>query len=149
MELKSRVRDPLLPTLFFLPPSSAFRNCGRPAIAEGGEFFAQKYLRILLKIYYINYRYDRRYAEDLHPPHYWQTNSNYGSLGTVLSKYYRRQKYALLPSSPPVAKKKQVAALSSSAFIIDTRMPLFERKYPLHSSVKTAASSPFNFCCCS
>ncbi len=57
-----------------------FRICGSSAFAEDGGFFGQKYLRILLKKYYINYRYDRRYAEDLRPPHFWQTNSDYGSL---------------------------------------------------------------------
>ncbi len=57
-----------------------FRICGSSAFAEGGIFFGKKYLRILLNKYYINYRCDRHYAEDLRPPHYWQTDSNYGSL---------------------------------------------------------------------
>ncbi len=70
--------------LFFAFFLVFFRKCGRPAFAEDGGFFAQKYLRILLKIYYINYRYDRHYAEDLRPPHFWQTNSNYGSLRRVI-----------------------------------------------------------------
>ncbi len=46
------------------------------AFAEGGGFFCQKKLRIFLKLYYINCRYDRRFTEDLRPPHFWQTNSN-------------------------------------------------------------------------
>ena len=65
---------PHLRSFFFLPKNSAF--------AEDGGFFAKKNLRISLNIYYINCRYDRRftYRKDLRPPHFWQTNSNYGSL---------------------------------------------------------------------
>ena len=51
------------------------------AFAEGGAFFLSKIPPHFLKNHYINYRYDRCYAEDLPPPHYWQTNSNDGSLG--------------------------------------------------------------------
>ncbi len=40
-----------------------------------------KNLRIFLTNCYINYRYDRRFTEDLRPPHCRQTNSKYGSLG--------------------------------------------------------------------
>ncbi len=52
-----------------------FRICGRRS------FFGQKKLRILCKFYYINHRYHRRFTEDLRTPHFWQTNSNYGSWG--------------------------------------------------------------------
>ena len=53
------------------------------AFAEGGSFFGQKKLRILLIIYYINCRYDRRFTEDLRPPHFWQMNSNEGLWGSL------------------------------------------------------------------
>ncbi len=43
-----------------------------------------KKLHILLRKYYINYRYNRHFAEGLRPPHLWQMNSNYG----LLSSFY-------------------------------------------------------------
>ncbi len=66
--------------VFFL-----LRICGvytNSANAEGGRFFWAEILRFFSKKCYINYRYDRRFAEDLRPPHFWQTNSNYGSSRT-------------------------------------------------------------------
>ena len=51
-----------------------------PHLRKTEGFLGQKYLRIFVQKCYINCRYDRRYAEDFRPPHYWQTNSNYGSL---------------------------------------------------------------------
>ena len=48
--------------------------------SENGGLFWPKNLRLFSKKYYINSRYDRRNTEDLRPPHFWQTNSNYGSL---------------------------------------------------------------------
>ncbi len=42
------------------------------------NFFCQKY--------FINYRYDIRFTDDLRPPHFWQTNSNYGSLRVLCTR---------------------------------------------------------------
>ncbi len=81
--MRSRVRAAVLPTLFFLL-FFLFRICGRqktPHLRKADLFFCQKMLRIFLKLYYINCRYDRRFTDHLHPPHFRQTSLNYGSLG--------------------------------------------------------------------
>ena len=62
-----------------LRKAKKLRICGRRT------FFSQKKLRIFLKLYYINCRYDRRFTDHLRPPHFWQTSSNYGSLGSSMS----------------------------------------------------------------
>ena len=54
---------------FWLKPS---------AFEEDGDF-----LPPFFKNHYINYRCYRCFTEGLRPPHFWQTNSNYGSLGST------------------------------------------------------------------
>ncbi len=77
-KLRTRVWDSL-PTIFFLV-FLLFRICGRRNFLSKNsafvELFLPKKLRFFSNIYYINCRYDRRFTEDLRPPHCWQTNSN-------------------------------------------------------------------------
>ncbi len=61
------LKNIFMPYILVFSKSSAF--------AEGGNYFEQKKLRIFWKKHYINYRYDRRFAENLRPSHFWQTNS--------------------------------------------------------------------------
>ncbi len=68
LKLKSRVRAPLLPMFFFVFSHNL------PHLQKAEDFFGKKK-------YYINYRYDRQYAEDLRPPRFWQMDSIYVSLG--------------------------------------------------------------------
>ena len=75
--LRFRVRVRLTTVFFFsfFPHISAF--------AGHRSFFCPKNLRIFLKTHYINYRYDRRFAEDLRPPHFRQMNLIQVSLGNI------------------------------------------------------------------
>ena len=69
----------------FLSPAFAelFLPKKAPHLRKTEDFVARKSSAFFLKNHSINYRYDRRYAEDLRPPHFRQTNSNYGSLSYI------------------------------------------------------------------
>ena len=98
--------------LFFLFFLKIFRIYGRRI------FFWPKKLRIFLKNHYINCRYDRRFTEDLRTPHFWQTNSNYGSWGTnVVRKRGKILFYGVAPRPAFAATRQPVKIFARGSWV--------------------------------
>ncbi len=144
--------NPSAPNFFYF---FLLRICGVSAFtedsanAEGKRFFWAKILRFFSKNYYINCRYDRRFPEDLRPPHYWQMNSNYGSLSrTLCSKirnnlpWFTRDLFAIVILGQYHLIESILVLTSSGAPASSTRYLTIRKWPPLLLAAKCSAEPP-------